>query len=115
MKKAWWWLKKWGATLLGVIAAALVLVLGGGWLWRRRQAELGAVKDELAVEKAKREIARLRGLREEILRQVGENDAATVEIDEKLLENKRKIVEAHERGEGLEGEDLERAFAELGL
>jgi hypothetical protein len=76
---------------------------------------LGRVKDELAVQKAKTEIAKLQGMRDEIVRQVGGNDAATAEIDEKLLDNKRKIVEAHEHGAGLEGEDLERAFAELGL
>jgi len=115
MSKAWAWLKKWGGALFGGLAAALLFVLGAGWLWRRQERTLGRVKDEMAVAKAKADIALLQGVREEIVRQVGEKDQATAEIDEKLLDNRRKIVEAHEGGEGLEGEDLERAFAELGL
>lgn len=113
--KVWAWLKKWGGVLFGGLTAALLFVLGAGWLWSRRERMLGRVKDELAVEKAKADIALLRGVREEIVRQVGEKDQATVEIDERLLDNRRKIVEAHEGGEGLEGEDLERAYAELGI
>jgi hypothetical protein len=113
--KAWQWLKKWGGLFFGGIVAALLFVMGAGWLWRRREAMLGRVRDELAVEKAKSEIARLQGMRAEVVRQVGENDAATAEIDEQLLGNRRKIVEAHEHGEGLSSEELERAFAELGI
>jgi hypothetical protein len=115
MAKVWEWLKKWGGILFGGIAAALLFVLGAGWLWRRREQMLGKVKDQLAVEKAKGEIARLQGMRDQIVDQVGATDESIVRIDEELLDNKRKLVEAHEHGEGLEGEELERAFAELGL
>lgn len=115
MQKAWAWLKKWGTALFGAIAAVLLLVLGGGWLWRRREQALGAVRDELAVEKAKGEIARLRGVREEVAREVGEKDEAIVEVDRQLAENRRKIVEAHEGGQSLSDEEVDALFARMGF
>lgn len=110
MTAVWAWLRKWGALVVGV----LLLVLGGGWLWRRREAALGRVRDELAVERAKREIERLRGQREEVARQVGEKDEAIAAIDSRLAENARKIVEAHEGGAGLTDEQVAEAFTRLG-
>lgn len=106
MTKVWAWLKRWGAA----VAGGLLFLLGAGWLWRRKASELGRVKDELAVERAKSAIARLEGVREEVKRQVGEKDEAIEQIDRQLLENKRAIVEAHEHGEGLSDEEVLEAF-----
>jgi uncharacterized protein HemX len=110
-QEAWAWLKRWGGLLLG----ALLVLVGGGWLWQRQRAQLGRVKDELAVERTMREIARLRGQRAEIASQVGEQDEAVRILDEHLVTNKRELIEAHEHGEGLSDAEVADAFARLGL
>lgn len=110
MKKAWDWVKRWGAFLF----AGLLVLMGAGWLWRRRTAELGRVQNELAVARAQKEIARLQGQRDEVALRVGEKDEKVEEIDKQLAANRRKIVEAHEHGQGLSDEEVEVAFARLG-
>lgn len=110
MKKVWQWLKKWGAAILG----ALLVILGGGWLWQRHKRKVGRLKDELAVAEATKEIERLRGERTQLAERVGEKDAQITEIDDQIKRNKRKIVEAHEQGEGLSDDEIEQEFANLG-
>lgn len=110
MKKVWSMLKRYGALALGV----LLFLLGGGWLWYRRDRILGRLKDEVRVADARREIERLRGQREEIARQVGEADEAILEIDRKLARNRRAVVESFEDGEGLSDDEVDEAFARLG-
>lgn len=114
MSRTWAWLKKWGGVLFGALTATLLVVLGAGWLWRRKVAELGRVQDELAVARAQREIAHLRGMREEIAHRVEEKDEVIEAIDRKLAENRRAIIEAHGYGQGLTDEEVEDAFARLG-
>ena len=111
MTKVGEWLKKWGAAIAGV----LLLVLGAGWLWRRQQAALGRVTDQLTVERATKEISKLRAIRAEVSTRLDEKDEAIVHIDAQLPENKRQLVEAHELGQGLNDEEVEAAFARLGL
>lgn len=114
-KSAWAWLKKWGAWLFGGIAAVLLAVLGGGWLWRRKTRELGRVKDRLAVAEATKRRAHLQGVREEIKRQVGEDDEAISEIDDQLKTNAREIADAHEGGKDMTDEEVLDELARLGL
>jgi len=110
MAKVWAWLKKWGALLFGV----LLVLVGAGWLWQRRSNELGRVKDELAVSKAKERIAFLKGQREEVARAVGEDDDAVKIIDDELARNRREVIEAHEFGQGMTDQEVADAFDRLG-
>ncbi len=111
----WAWLKRWGGALFGAISALLLLVLGGGWLWRRKQSEVSQLRDALAVEEATQEIAKLRAVRAEIVARVGEKDEAVEAIDQQLAANRRAVVSAHESGEGLSDEEIADAFARLGF
>lgn len=110
MKKTWEVLKKWGLA----IAAGLLFLLGAGWAWRRKQAKLGALKDELAVARALEERNVLKAKREEIAARRGEVAAEVVALDEMIAQSTREIVDAYEGGSEIPDEELEDAFASLG-
>lgn len=114
MRKAWIWLREHASAALGALASVLLVVLGAGWLWRRQKSRLGKVRDELAVQKATAEIGKLTALREELKRRVGEKDEQVEYVDQKLAENRRAIVEAHEHGAGLTDAEVADEFARLG-
>lgn len=110
LKSACSWLKQWSwALLLGLLALA-----GAGWAIRRRQIQLGQVRDALAVERAQNAIAELRGKRDQLLTEVTADHALVQEIDAQLAENKRKLVEAHEMPPDMTTEEVADAFRRLG-
>lgn len=107
---AWAWLRAWGwALLLGLLG-----LLGAGWAIRRQHERLGEVQDALAVERAQRAIAELRGRRDQLLTEVTADHALVVSLDEDLAANKRKLVEAHVGGAGLTQDEVDDAFQKLG-
>ena len=106
------WLKKWGRVVLMVALGTLFTLLGSGWLWNKYKGKLGKVKDQLAVAEATREIASLRATREVLKERVGVKDEAYAIIDKRLVDNRRKLVEAHAGGEGLSDEEM---LSELAL
>lgn len=109
MKQVWAWLRgRWQWLLLGLT------VLFGGLFFRERRI-LGMVRDELAVMRAKKEIARLEGERKMIEAQVAGSDERIADIDDRILERKIEVVRAYEGGEELRGAELDKAFKELGL
>lgn len=110
LRDAWAWVKRWGAAIAGV----LLVVLGAGWLWRRQKAALGRAKDAAAIAEARREMDVLRATREEVARQVGEQDQAIAEIDARIAASKREIVDLHEGGEDIPDDQLDDVFARLG-
>ena len=110
MTKVWNWLKRAGVW----IAGGLLLLLGVGWLWRTQSAKLGQLRDRATVEKALSETYKLRAQRTAVAERVGEKDDAIEEIDRRLDENKRRIIEAHEHGEGMTDDEVDDAFDRLG-
>lgn len=109
MKRVWDALKKWGAAIL----AALLFAVGAGWLWNRRKAR--RIADALAVEKATKEIERLRATRAQLVERLGEKDEAIEEIDAAIEDNKADIVAAHEDFEEMTTDEVADVFRRLGL
>lgn len=110
MAKAWVWIKKWGAAIAGL----LLVLLGAGWMWRRKQAEVAKLKDEAAVATALREMEALRAVRERLHAEEKPVAAEIAAIDQQLKDNKRKIVEAHEGMQNIPDADIDDAFSRLG-
>lgn len=109
------WLKRsWGWLVAAALALA-ALVLGADFLLRRRR--LGAVRDQVAADRARAEIAEVRGAREEVEREIGELDRETAEVyDAALKRAERRFAEAHEGGEDVASwtnEELDTALAEV--
>lgn len=88
-------------------------MLGAGWLWRRRSAALGRVRDELAVSEATKRMGELRSARVEVERQVGDNAAAIASIDAQIAVERRKFVEAHDVDQDISDEELNRRLREV--
>lgn len=112
MKFDFYWpkVKKWGLALLSLIG----VLLGAGWLWGKHKSKLGRLKDQVAVVEARKEMDKLRAVREEVASRVGEKDEIIDHIDRQLETNKRKIVEAYEHGEEMTDEEVRSAFSDLG-
>lgn len=108
MTKAWPWLKKWGWALL----AGLVAILTLGFVSLHVKKLLGRLRDEKQLAEAKAEIEKLEAVRTRVRAQRTEEDAAVVELNARITEQKRRAVEAFEGGEGLSDEQLEDAFRE---
>jgi hypothetical protein len=111
VNKVWAFLKRWGAALAGLLLA----LLGAGWMWKRKQAEIARLKDQAAVDRALKDMEGLRAVRERVAKEEGTTAAQITVIDESLAENRRKIVEAHEGMENLKDDEVEEAFHRLGF
>ena len=109
MRRAWAWLKgRWQWLLLGA-----TLLFGG--LFVRERRILGKVRDELALARAKKEVARLEGERAAVGEYAETVGAEIARIDAEIHEARLRAVRAHEGGEELRGEALLDAFKELGF
>lgn len=109
MRRLWTWLKgRWQWLLLGA-----TLLFGG--LFVRERRILGKVRDELALARAKREVARLEGERAAVSKYADTVEAEIERIDAEIHEARLRAVRAHEGGEELRGEALLDAFKELGF
>jgi hypothetical protein len=108
--KIWQWLKRFGLAIAGVVLA----LAGVGWLWARHRESVGALQDELAVERAQNAIRELKAVRAHVLNSADVKKEQIESIDADIARNKRAIIEAHENGKGLSDDEVEDAFARLG-
>lgn len=109
MRRAWAWLKgRWHWLLLGA-----TLLFGG--LFVRESRILGRVRDELALARAKKEVARLEGERAAVSKYADTVEAEIERIDAEIHEARLRAVHAHEGGTELRGAELDAAFKELGF
>lgn len=111
--KVWSWLKRWWKAVVGALGGTLVIGVGAFIAvgeYRRRTA---SARDALAVEKARRDVARLQGQRDELLRRDDVDEAEVARVDEELRENRQRIEEVRRRAD-VPAEELARELAELG-
>jgi len=110
LKGAWRWVRDHAVAILGAIAALLAVAWGIHYARRR----IGGLRDRVAVEEARREIAADTARRDALIEQADGREADVEEIDARLAANHRRIVEAHEGTEGMADSEVEDAFARLG-
>lgn len=109
MRRTWAWIQgRWQWLALGLT------VLFGGLFIRERRL-LGRVRDELALARAKKEIARLEGERAVLAESVDRSEAIISRVDSEIYRARLAAVRAHEGGEELRGGELLEAFKELGF
>lgn len=102
------------AKRFNALAAFLVLLFGAGIAYTYQKRRTATVKDLLEIEKAQRELVRLRVEREAYARMGEERRAEIERIDDQIAERKKHIVAIHEEVEGLDPAQVAEAFARLG-
>lgn len=110
MSAAWAWLKEHALALVAGIAT----LLGALLLYKRHRDELRSVRDALAVEKARRDVSTLTAKRDVILQTTHAQDAKVVELDQRIADNKRLVVETRNRVQDLTDEEIADSFRRLG-
>ena len=112
MTKVWAWLKKYWYIVVGALLA--IAGIGGAAAVYEQKRKVGKLKDELAVAEATKEIEKLRAVRAQIAGQVTFKDEAIEGLDRQILDNQRKIIEAHEDSADLTDEEMLAEFDRLG-
>lgn len=110
IKKAIDWIK----SHLIIILFTIIGILGAGILWRYHKKRVSELKDRADILEAQSNIKALNVQRLAAENAAEKSEELTKIIDKKLLENKRKIVEAHEYVETLNDEQVLDEFARLG-
>lgn len=96
-----------------LVLAALVAALGLGWLFERRRT--GRLMDELALARAKRDLAELRERRALLEGYAAATQAEIECLDDAIQEQRVRAISAYEGGAELRGQALERELARRGL
>ena len=107
MKRAWNWVKKNVGAVLGMLLTAILAIFGGGWLWRRAHPR----QDEILA--GEKELAKLDGIREEMLKRVDEKDEAIEHIDEQRRAKVKEIAIVRAGVEDLNDDEVEAEFRRL--
>lgn len=111
--KAWAWLSRWWKIVAGAVGGALVIGIGAFIAVGAYKRKVRSLKDAVKVERAVRNVAELRGRRQEVLAQDAKDEASVRKIDDKLEENRRHIAEVRDRA-GVSAEDLVEELDHLG-
>lgn len=110
MRKVWDWIKKWWGLLVGGLIAILAAVFLGRKLWRDRLQS----QDKEKLDNAEREMEYLRGLRNEVERDIGEQTEEVKDIDRRIEEQREVIRETMRTGAGMSDDEIAAEFARLG-
>jgi hypothetical protein len=111
MKKAYDWLK---SNIVAVLAI-IIGILGAGIFWKYHRKKINELKDKVEVLEATKNIKALNAERAVLAKDATKNTQAIKEIDHKLLENKRAVVEMLEYVEPLSNSEVLAEFAKLGF
>lgn len=104
------WIKKWWGAVFGGIAAILAFIL----LWKWKADHVDTLKDALVVAKAEKDIAVLVTKREAVMERVLVRREDLAQVDKKLEDNQRAIVEARTGAKELDKDGVLAAYRELG-
>ena len=104
------WIKERAVAVLGFIAMVLAFILYRKW----KQDQVNSLKDALVVSEATKEIKALDAKREMIGERIEGREAEIAELDKKLEDNKRAIVEARTGVKGLSSEQILAEYRRLG-
>lgn len=108
--KAWNWIKD---NVLGLVSG-LAAILGVMFAYKYHKDKVGSLKDAVAVEKAKKDIARHEAKLEERLLQADAKEEEIVSLDDKVKASKRRVVEIEAGVKGLNDDEVADEFQRLG-
>lgn len=113
LTKFWSWLQRWWKVVVGTVGGAVVVGVGAFIAVGEYKRRTAGLSDALEVEKARRDVARLQGQRDELLRQDVHDEEEISRVDEQLEANRKRIEEVRRRAD-VPAEELAQELAELG-
>lgn len=110
MKKIGAWLREWGIWLGALFVIIFGAIFIGKRFWRSRlQSE-----DLERIAEAENKLEYLRGVREEVERDIGEENEAVENLDAQIKEQHDVIRETMKRGAGMTDEEVAEEFRKFG-
>lgn len=109
LKEAWAWL----CRNVWAVVVALVAMLGAGIFWQYRKGKILKLEDQVALEKARRQLAALDARRKELEKQ---SNGKAVEIEALRVQRmnvKREVVQTVEKVGAMTDAEVESAFQDL--
>ena len=101
----------------GAVLSAVVSVVIALFAWRKRQERELALKDQLEIERAQRQIKVAEAKREFLVKRYGEATQEATLLAERIAEQKKRIVEVATSNpipEGISNAELDRRLSDLG-
>lgn len=113
MKKIWQWIKDNPWALI----TALVGVFGAVWLVKSKSNKIASLKDAVAVQATKSQIAADEARAKALKESADSHDDEVAELDARIKASKRRVVEIHEGEirEGATDDEIADLFSDSGL